>query len=266
MTAGEPSYGVVDREYGRRLATVPPDEDGPIWMVNLMHYRDRADYGDGDGGRTGREADDEYAPIDVLHAIGAKVVFAADVEDQLLGDEPQWDRVAVVRYASRRSFFEMQSREDFRAKHVHKEAGMASTFVIGTVPGVTPEPPVAPDWSTVPHPPTDEDGPVVLLHVLRYAERDRMGSYEQAAGDVAAPHGVRPTAWLEVEGTIVGDGRSWDQVRFNAFPSRRAFDAVLTDRNRLAAQAAHREPAIADTYTLVLRPTVDRLAESLVPG
>jgi len=66
-----------------------------------------------------------------------------------------------------------------------------------------------------------------------------------------------------VEGTILGDGRTWDQVRFNAFPSKAAFMAVALDPDRLKAQAEHREKAIADTYTLVLRPSMNRLRESL---
>ena len=60
----------------------------------------------------------------------------------------------------------------------------------------------------------------------------------------------------------MGDGRTWDQVRFNAFPSREAFMAVVFDPERLEAQKGHREVAIADTYTLVLRPLIDRLAAS----
>jgi hypothetical protein len=66
-----------------------------------------------------------------------------------------------------------------------------------------------------------------------------------------------------VEGTIVGDGRRWDQVRFNAFPSRQAFLTVALDPARLEAQRGHREPALADTYTLVTRPTINRLATSI---
>jgi hypothetical protein len=61
----------------------------------------------------------------------------------------------------------------------------------------------------------------------------------------------------------MGDGRQWDQIRFNVFPSRAAFMAVVLDPERLAAQAAHRETAIADTYTLITRPTIDRLYESI---
>ena len=116
MTSKQPTYGTVDRSYGMRLATTPPDRDGPIWMVNLMRYRAEAVYrevsdtgpGSGVTGVTGREADERYSPIDILHDIGASVVFMGDVAEQLLGDSPVWDRVAVVRYPTRRSFIEMQ--------------------------------------------------------------------------------------------------------------------------------------------------------------
>ena len=85
-----PRYGQVDRDYAARLATTPADEDGPVWMINLMHYRDRADYGDGStSGISGREADDRYAPLGPLAAIGAEIVFVADVDAQLLGDAPE---------------------------------------------------------------------------------------------------------------------------------------------------------------------------------
>lgn len=36
MSTSSPSYGQVDREYGLRLATTPTDEDGSVWMVDLM--------------------------------------------------------------------------------------------------------------------------------------------------------------------------------------------------------------------------------------
>ncbi|MCO8125679.1 hypothetical protein NHL50_00455 [Acidimicrobiia bacterium EGI L10123] len=265
-----PGYGQVDREYGIRLATTAPDEDGPIWMVNLMSYRDQAVYDGAESAVSGREADDRYAPVDVLADIGAEVAFVADVEDQLLGDSPRWDRIGVVRYPTRRSFIEMQSRPDFRAKHVHKEAGMAETIVVGGTPIPSPQDrPDAPapvDWSSVPHPPSDDDGPVVVLHLIRFhpgkADTD-MERYQDDAALVAVPHGVRIAGWFAIEGTIVGDGRRWDQVRFNQFPSKAAFLAVATDPRRLESQATHREAAIADTYALILRPTIDRLAESV---
>ncbi len=266
-----PRYGTVDREYGRRLATTPPDEDGPVWMVNLMKYRDVAEYADGrDEQISGREADDRYTPLGPLADIGAEIVFAGEVDQQLLGDAPVWDRVGVVKYPTRRSFIDMQQRRDFKELHAHKDAGMQETFVIGCQPIDAPSLPddtVETPWTEVPHPPTADDGPVMVIHVLKYADAadaattpEQMEAYQRTAAVSAGRHGVRIAGWFAAEGTIVGDGRSWDQVRFNAFPSKAAFMAVVTDPDRLAAQQAHREPAIADTYTMIVRPTIDRLS------
>jgi uncharacterized protein (DUF1330 family) len=263
-------YGTIDREYGMRLATTPPEDDGPVWMVNLMKYREVADYGDGGGPAiSGREADDLYTPIESLRAIGAEIVFAGDVDQQLLGDETVWDRVGVVKYPTRRSFIDMQSRPEFKRQHAHKDAGMQQTFVIGCQPIAAPDFPDGidlPDWADVPHPPTEEDGPVMVIHVLKFRDAadsavtpEQMEAYTRAAAETAGPHGARVAGWFAAEGTIVGDGRTWDQVRFNAFPSKRAFMAVVMDPARLAAQKANREPAIADTYTMIVRPTIDRL-------
>ncbi|MEM7287433.1 MAG: hypothetical protein AAF480_13870 [Actinomycetota bacterium] len=266
-----PDYGQIDHDYGLRLATTEPDDDGPVWMVNLMRYRAHAEYADGrETTFTGREADDEYAPLGPLAAVGAEIVFVADVEDQFIGDEPKWDRIAVVRYPTRVSFIEMQQRQDFQTAHEHKEAGMAETIVIGGLPLEVPTADFQVDWADVPHPPTDEDGPYTMLHVIRFHERDgatvtpdHMEAYQEAAGSVAVPNGVRIDGWFSAEGTIIGDGREWHQVRFNTFPSRAAFMTVALDPGRLEAQADHRETAIADTYALGLRPGLNRLAASL---
>lgn len=266
-----PRYGQIDRDYGRRLFTTPPDEDGPVWMVNLMHYREKADYADGrESSISGREADDLYAPIGPLTAIGAEVVFVADVERQLLGAEPKWDRIGIVKYPTRRSFIEMQSRPDFKVLHEHKDAGMSSTIVMGCqpmrdVPTGLVDP--AMTWDKVEFPPNDEDPAVVVMHVMRFDEeaggKERFVSgYQQVAAGAAGRHGGRVHGFYEVEGTILGDGRQWDQVRFIGYPSWRAFLAVIQDPERLAAQKGHREATLADTYTMVLRPRINRLEES----
>ena len=261
-------YARIDPDYEATLSNTPTDEDGPVWMVNLMKYRDVAEYADGRVTTlSGKEADDAYAPFEAFAEVGAELVFLADVDTQLLGDEPQWDRVAVVKYPTRRAFVDMSASKVFEDSHVHKDAGMDQTIVIGARPIATPElPDDAPDWTEVPHPPSAEDPSVVVLHVLRYHEGGAEGdmvSYQNAAGAVAVPHGVRLAGWFAAEGTILGDGRTWDQVRFNAFPSRAAFMAVVFDPARLDAQKDHREVAIADTYTMILRPVVDRLEASL---
>lgn len=175
-----PRYGTIDEDYVTRLSTWPVAGDGDIYMLNLMAYRDEADYGpDGERGISGREADDRYAPLDVLAELGANVCFFADV---VAASEP-WDRIAVVRYPTRRSFIEMQSRPDFQEKHAHKDAGMDHTTIVATLP-------------------TDgfpEGGDLVLLEVW---------------------DGPTPASVVDggseflVEGTIIGDGRSWRGARY----------------------------------------------------
>ena len=64
---------------------------------------------------------------------------------------------------------------------------------------------------------------------------------------------------LQLRSCQVGDGRTWDQVRFNEFPSRRQFMEVVADPRRLKGQEDHRDPAMADTYTLLCRPVLDTL-------
>jgi len=274
MSTTAPRYGQVDHDYGMRLATTPADQDGPVWMVNLMKYREVAQYADGrESTISGMEADDEYSPVDSLAAIGARPVFFGTVEQQLLGAAPIWDRTGVVEYPTRRSFIEMQSRPEFRKSHEHKDAGMEQTIVMGCQPMPYPTAPEGVsqvDWADVPFPPTDDDGPVMVLHVIRFEDAEaahitptEMEAYTSAAAVSASKHGVRIAGWFAVEGTIIGDGRAWHQARFNEFPSKRAFMAVVTDPERLEAQKDHREKAIADTYTMIVRPTIDRLAESV---
>jgi hypothetical protein len=274
MSTNAPRYGQVDRDYGMRLATTPADQDGPVWMVNLMKYREVAQYEDGrETMLSGREADDEYAPLESLAAVGAAPVFFGDVDQQLLGEAPIWDRIGVVKYPTRHSFIAMQSRAEFQVSHAHKDAGMEQTIVMGCQPMPYPTAPAGVeqvDWADVPHPPTDDDGPVMVVHVIRFDDPEaahvtptHMEAYQSAAAISASKHGVRIAGWFAVEGTIIGDGRAWHQVRFNSFPSKRAFMAVVTDPARLEAQKDHREKAIADTYTMIVRPTIDDLEQSV---
>lgn len=266
-----PDYGTIDHDYGMKLATTAPDGDGPVWMVNLMRYRAQAHYADGrDSTRTGREADDEYAPLGPLAAVGAEIVFVADVEDRFIGEEPAWDRIGVVKYPTRAAFIAMQQRADFQKAHEHKEAGMAETIVIGCLPLDMPAELPEADWAGVAHPPTDDDGPFTMLHVIRFHDTDgatttpdHMEAYQEVAESVAVPNGVRIDGWFSAEGTIIGDGRQWHQVRFNTFPSRAAFMEVALDPDRMAAHADHRDTAIADTYALGLRAGINRLRESV---
>ncbi len=222
-----PRYGTPNWAMLQRWMELPAAEDGPFWAVNLMRYPAQADHGEGGpAGVSGREADDAYAPVGPLAAVGALVALHATVAEQLLG-EPRWARVGIVRYPSRAAFFAMQQRDDFKAQHVHKEAGMDVTIVLAC----------RPDSEVV----ATSEGTLVLTV-------ERGGSPVEPE---ALP-GVVTVAELAVEGVIVGDERAWSRAFFDRVPDRAALDAV-------SEAAAETEEA----FVLVLEPDIDRLAESI---
>jgi len=221
-----PAYGTVNRDMIGRWLRLPARDDGPFWALNLMKYHAVADYGDATSTVSGREADDAYAPLGPLAAIGAMVAFHGDVLDQRLGD-PAWDRIGIVRYPSRAGFFAMQQRDDFKGQHVHKEAGMEFTIVMSCLP--------------TSHRASDPgEGKLVLV-------------VERGGEAMADPEGATEVAAFDVEGVIVGDDRTFDRARF----VRLAGDDALAEFVEAAAQAE-------EAHVLVVDPAVDRLIESIV--
>ena len=82
---------------------------GPIAMVNLLKFRDRAEYKDG---RTddisGREAYMRYVAEmqRIVEAAGGRFLFSGDVAGLVVGEvEELWDAVGIAEYPSRAEFF-----------------------------------------------------------------------------------------------------------------------------------------------------------------
>ena len=227
-------YGIIDKDYGLFLATRPPEEDGPIYMVNLMKYHEVAQYAEGstvDTTISGREADDRYNPTSILSKIGAALVFLADVDSNLVGTE-DWDRIAIVRYATRASFIEMQSRNDFAEKHEHKAAGMQRTTIVCCRPED-----LALDTRDRPSPEPDR---WVAMVVRQTADRANAFAAIPGATNLAA------------EGTIIGDGRTWDTVQFIAVDSP---DEVAQIAASLSACAP------GEVYVMGLRASLDAITK-----
>lgn len=129
MSIAQPTYGRINAEQVRRLTDSVLRQDEPFFMLNLMRYRPLAVYEDGrETSLSGMQADDVYAPVEILHDLDAEIVLFGDVVDQPRGDEG-WHRVAIVRYPTVQSFLDMQERPDFIDRHVHKDAGMESTVI-----------------------------------------------------------------------------------------------------------------------------------------
>lgn len=111
--------------------------EGPIFMVNLLKFKDRAEYDDGrETNLSGREAYMIYgrAVTELLPKFGGRGVFAADVTFLSLGRvEELWDEVAIAMYPARGDMVRMSMSEEWRAIAVHRSAGLKGQLNIETV-------------------------------------------------------------------------------------------------------------------------------------
>ncbi len=114
-----------------------PGPDGPIFMVNLLKFKDKAEYADGrETDLSGREAYMIYGRTvtDILPKFGGKALFAADVTFLSLGRvEELWDEVAIAMYPKRADMVRMSMSEEWIAASVHRTAGLAGQLNIETV-------------------------------------------------------------------------------------------------------------------------------------
>ncbi len=119
-----------------QIAATLGSAEGPIYMVNLLKYREKAEYPDGrETSLTGREAYDLYGAgvVETLADVGGSVVFGGEVTGLLLGEvEDLWDDVAIAMYPSGQAMIEMFMSEKYQAIHVHREAGLAGQLNIAT--------------------------------------------------------------------------------------------------------------------------------------
>jgi len=114
-----------------------PGPDGPIYMVNLLKFKDHAEYEDG---RTtdlsGREAYRIYGRevSKLIRGFGGEITFAGDVTFLALGQvEDLWDEVAIAKYPNRAALLDMSSSPEWQEIGVHRAAGLAGQLNIETV-------------------------------------------------------------------------------------------------------------------------------------
>lgn len=113
-----------------------PGPEGPIYMVNLLKFRDKAQYEDGrESSLTGEEAYGLYAAevATLLGEFGGGGIFSANVERLMLGEvEELWDKVAIAMYPSRGAMLKMMQSEKMQEIGQHRAAGLAGQLNIET--------------------------------------------------------------------------------------------------------------------------------------
>ena len=114
-------------------------EDKPIYMVNLLKFKEKANYPDKrETDLTGEEAYAIYAEevagvAGHLEKVGGKPLFGGEVERLMLGEvEDLWDKVAIAMYPSRKAMFQMINDPDYIVSAQHRVAGLEGQLNIET--------------------------------------------------------------------------------------------------------------------------------------
>ena len=118
------------------------DDETSIVMINLLRYRDRAEYLGASRAEPcpGREAYQRYAAavMSMLAEVGGKILWLGNVKRTVIGPESeQWDDAILVQYPSRKAFLTMVSRPDYQQAARHRSAALADSRLIATVTGAS---------------------------------------------------------------------------------------------------------------------------------
>ena len=119
---------------------LPRDE--PIHMLNLLQYRDLAQYPAGHEhhgiGWTGKRAYEEYGKTSgpIFRRVGGKIVWRGVFQTMVTGPEDRrWDDGFVAEYPNSGAFFEMIKDPDYQKAVINRTAALVDSRLVRFRPG-----------------------------------------------------------------------------------------------------------------------------------
>ena len=124
------------QEAGAAFFGAPPE--GPVVMLNLLRFREIADYGKHPelappSPISGEEAYARYAAhtLPLLRDAGSEVLFQGKGGPYLIGPADQtWDAVLLIRHRSAQDFLSFASNETYLAGIGHRTAALADSRLL----------------------------------------------------------------------------------------------------------------------------------------
>ena len=131
----------IDPEREQFEAFKALDRDHPIEMLNLVKFRETAQYPSdhalAGAHLTGAQAYGNYgsetAPI--VARIGASILWRGAFQTMLIGPQNEaWDAVFIARYPTAHAFLEMVTDPAYRAAVIHRQAAVETSRLIRCAP------------------------------------------------------------------------------------------------------------------------------------
>ena len=106
----------------------------PIQMLNLLKFKDVAQYEEGDtADLSGQEAYELYAAgfRRVMEPKGCRVLYSGDARGFLIGEgEGEWDAVMLIEYPSTQVMLDMFRDEEYQKVQIHRVAALEGQLLI----------------------------------------------------------------------------------------------------------------------------------------
>ena len=110
------------------------DTEAPIAMINLLKFKEKAEYEDGrDTDLTGEQAYAIYGKevVEHLKKVGGKISFGGSINRLMLGEvEELWDTTFIAKYPSKKAMLKMITDPDYLESNKHRVAGLAGQLNI----------------------------------------------------------------------------------------------------------------------------------------
>ncbi len=128
-------------------AFLAQDIEGPVSMLNLLKFKEKAEYADGrETDLTGAEAYGLYGR-DMSRWVtsqGGRLLFSGPAQHLVLGQADElWDQVAIMEYPSKEAFVKIVSAPEVAEWAVHRTAGLEGQLLIAVTATGTLESPLA---------------------------------------------------------------------------------------------------------------------------
>jgi uncharacterized protein (DUF1330 family) len=113
--------------------------EGPIAMLNLLKFKERAEYEDGrETVLSGQEAYMLYgaqmAPF--VQSKGGRLLHSSAAHFLMIGDgDVEWDSVAIMEYPSKEDFAKIVGAPEVAEFSVHRTAGLAFQLLVACTSG-----------------------------------------------------------------------------------------------------------------------------------
>ena len=112
------------------------DTATPIYMVNLLKFKEKAEYED--KRNTDLSGEEAYAiygmeVIEHLKKVGGETIFSGVISRLMLGEvEELWDWIAIAKYPSRKAMLKMITDPSYLESEKHRSAGLEGQLNIET--------------------------------------------------------------------------------------------------------------------------------------